>query len=376
MAIRIHGTHGSWLLPEGDSILGRGEGCGIRIPDARLSRQHARLSVAGHDLWVEDLGSRNGVFIDGRRVVGRTPLRHGQVLACGPVVLMVSIDPTAPLPRRPEGHPAAAGPSAGERQDTDLMLPPVPAEPPPSRREVAPAIRAALAGSGALRPSDLLPVPQPAASASPLQPLPPPSIPTPRPQTAASATATPLPCVLPATSALEPAAPPARRQRLLAAILDGAAALLVLLLAWIVLALGVRAALALAAPGTAPAPWWHPATLAAAGPALPALARAEPLAFLVLGLAAAAATALLAALWLGWFALPSATRGAPWGHRRCGLQLVGPDGQHPSLARAAGRWLLAALLAPLALPAIARRRRSWHDTLSGCQLRRVSPMAS
>ncbi|HEX9093791.1 MAG TPA: FHA domain-containing protein [Coriobacteriia bacterium] len=64
-------------LPDGTHLIGRGEGCLIRLGSARVSRCHARLVVAPDGVTVEDLGSRNGTWVGGRRVEGRVALDDG-----------------------------------------------------------------------------------------------------------------------------------------------------------------------------------------------------------------------------------------------------------------------------------------------------------
>ena len=47
---------------------------GLRLRDyGNLSRRHARLSPAAEGLWIEDLGSTNGVFVDGKRLTPHQP---------------------------------------------------------------------------------------------------------------------------------------------------------------------------------------------------------------------------------------------------------------------------------------------------------------
>lgn len=87
-------------LSRGDSLLlGRG-GAALgadALLDARISRRHARLTVDGGGLQVEDLGSRNGTFLDGERVrAGR--VQEGVVLSLGGVLLQAwpSVEPPGP----------------------------------------------------------------------------------------------------------------------------------------------------------------------------------------------------------------------------------------------------------------------------------------
>jgi pSer/pThr/pTyr-binding forkhead associated (FHA) protein len=50
-------------------VIGRSTHCGVSLADRFLSRQHARLFREGDDWLIEDLGSRNGTFVNGRRIL-------------------------------------------------------------------------------------------------------------------------------------------------------------------------------------------------------------------------------------------------------------------------------------------------------------------
>jgi two-component system NtrC family response regulator len=53
------------------------------IPDGRISAQHARITRMGKTLHVVDLDSRNGTFVNGRRITGPTKLVDGDVIMVG-----------------------------------------------------------------------------------------------------------------------------------------------------------------------------------------------------------------------------------------------------------------------------------------------------
>ncbi|NLW49768.1 MAG: FHA domain-containing protein [Candidatus Brocadiaceae bacterium] len=57
-------------LTSGDTvILGRdSDRCQFVVLDSRVSQQHCKFSVSGDKLWVEDLNSTNGTFVNGERV--------------------------------------------------------------------------------------------------------------------------------------------------------------------------------------------------------------------------------------------------------------------------------------------------------------------
>jgi len=71
------------LLSRGDFVLGRGSECGLQIDDVEASRRHAVLHVEQDAISVEDLGSRNGIRLNGTRIVGTKPLSHGDVITIG-----------------------------------------------------------------------------------------------------------------------------------------------------------------------------------------------------------------------------------------------------------------------------------------------------
>jgi chromosome segregation ATPase len=62
--------------------IGRGPHCDLQIVTHFVSREHARLTLHGSSALIEDLGSRNGVFVNSVRV-DRHPLQHGDLLTIG-----------------------------------------------------------------------------------------------------------------------------------------------------------------------------------------------------------------------------------------------------------------------------------------------------
>lgn len=79
------------LTPPGFT-LGRGTEADVRINDPGISRLHARVTVGGtYDaprIEIEDLGSTNGILVDGRRVQ-TSPLRDGSRIEMGSTRLLV-----------------------------------------------------------------------------------------------------------------------------------------------------------------------------------------------------------------------------------------------------------------------------------------------
>jgi pSer/pThr/pTyr-binding forkhead associated (FHA) protein len=78
-------------VAEGDTILGRALDATIRFDVPGVSRRHARISVAGASVTVEDLGSQNGTYLRGEKINGRAALADGDELRIGPVSMLIRL---------------------------------------------------------------------------------------------------------------------------------------------------------------------------------------------------------------------------------------------------------------------------------------------
>jgi diguanylate cyclase (GGDEF)-like protein len=78
----------AFSLPAGETVLGRGRDAHVFIDDAGASRVHARIMVTEEGRYVvEDLKSRNGTFVDGRRIE-RQELNSGDRISIGSGVML------------------------------------------------------------------------------------------------------------------------------------------------------------------------------------------------------------------------------------------------------------------------------------------------
>jgi hypothetical protein len=80
---------GVHAIPTGQVIVGRGDAVHITLPEALVSRRHARLTVSADRVWVEDLGSANGTRVNGSLVTEKTALREGDSLHLATVTISV-----------------------------------------------------------------------------------------------------------------------------------------------------------------------------------------------------------------------------------------------------------------------------------------------
>ncbi len=107
MTYRLEGTIGpqllSWDLEDGSHRVGRNANSEVFLPHGTVSREHAVIRIDGERIEVEDLGSRNGTFVNGRGITGSSPLSAGSRVRFGSVDLML-LAPGAPGPEGGTGQ--------------------------------------------------------------------------------------------------------------------------------------------------------------------------------------------------------------------------------------------------------------------------------
>ena len=84
----------------GETLLGRSPYCSIVLNDGLVSRQHAAIRVTRDSVLVEDLGSRNGTWVNRQRVSEPRPLSPGDRIEIGSHVLEVELDQREDRPYR------------------------------------------------------------------------------------------------------------------------------------------------------------------------------------------------------------------------------------------------------------------------------------
>jgi pSer/pThr/pTyr-binding forkhead associated (FHA) protein len=123
-------------------VLGR-QAADLAIEDPQVSRRHASVRPADDALEVEDLGSKNGTWVNGARIAGPTRLAPGDRVRVGDTTFEVEATP-APAPAQVE-RPAAAPAQVEERPAGAAPPEPVPApglpfDPAPQRPRRQPAV--------------------------------------------------------------------------------------------------------------------------------------------------------------------------------------------------------------------------------------------
>ncbi|AKT39782.1 DUF4388 domain-containing protein [Chondromyces crocatus] len=98
---------GEFPLAENQEIfVGRSSDLDMVLVEDMVSRRHARIACSGDQIHIEDLGSTNGTFVNGEKIK-KTALKEGDRVLIGTSILkVVSVDPSAPAPRRRLDEPS------------------------------------------------------------------------------------------------------------------------------------------------------------------------------------------------------------------------------------------------------------------------------
>jgi DNA-binding winged helix-turn-helix (wHTH) protein len=82
-------------LTEGENLLGRDRDSVAWLDSPTVSRRHARIVVQGDRAYIEDLRSRNGTLVSGRRISVPTPLGNGDQIRVGALTMVFRVfEPT------------------------------------------------------------------------------------------------------------------------------------------------------------------------------------------------------------------------------------------------------------------------------------------
>jgi len=88
-----------WLLDQPEVLIGRSDAAAIRLNDRQVSREHARIRRTDGEYRIQDLGSKNGTYVNGQPVTAPRVLQDGDEIqiAVGFRLLFVDSEATAPL---------------------------------------------------------------------------------------------------------------------------------------------------------------------------------------------------------------------------------------------------------------------------------------
>ncbi len=87
-----------WPLNKKEFVVGRGEDCDIVLPDRQVSRRHLRVLHDEGGYSVEDLGSKNGTYVNGAPVRASMQLQDGDEIQVALSVRLLFVGAEATLP--------------------------------------------------------------------------------------------------------------------------------------------------------------------------------------------------------------------------------------------------------------------------------------
>jgi pSer/pThr/pTyr-binding forkhead associated (FHA) protein len=116
---RNDGDRRSFSLSREMTVIGRRQDCDLMIPLGEISRKHCRIIKEADTLRIEDLGSSNGTYLNGKRIQ-EAVLSAGDTVQVGPVVFVLQIDgDPADDDIRPFAAAGGAAVAAGGAADDD-----------------------------------------------------------------------------------------------------------------------------------------------------------------------------------------------------------------------------------------------------------------
>jgi pSer/pThr/pTyr-binding forkhead associated (FHA) protein len=87
-----NGSRKTFSLRDDTMIIGRHDDCDLRIPLKDVSRKHCQINRNNDSLKIRDLGSRNGTFINGKRINEETVAQAGDYITILPLTFLLQIN--------------------------------------------------------------------------------------------------------------------------------------------------------------------------------------------------------------------------------------------------------------------------------------------
>ncbi len=107
-----------------EMLIGRGEDCDLVLADNHISRRHASIAVLSGAVWLRDLGSANGTYVNDERVHGACQLFHGDELRFDDADYQLLGEGGDLTPARPRGEtqhrPLAHTPTSDRLETTEI----------------------------------------------------------------------------------------------------------------------------------------------------------------------------------------------------------------------------------------------------------------
>lgn len=119
LVIVVDGQETAHELQDGETLIGRHPDCAVAISQPSVSGKHAKIHSEGGVFAVEDVGSRNGTYVNQQRIQGRVTLKHNVALRFGDGHARFE-DPAM----KPTAGPRSSWPTVADLQRSTLELGP------------------------------------------------------------------------------------------------------------------------------------------------------------------------------------------------------------------------------------------------------------
>jgi pSer/pThr/pTyr-binding forkhead associated (FHA) protein len=86
------GSRKTFSLRNDATIIGRHDDCDLRIPLKDVSRKHCQISRNNQSIKIRDLDSRNGTYINGKRINEETTAKAGDYITISPLTFLLQIN--------------------------------------------------------------------------------------------------------------------------------------------------------------------------------------------------------------------------------------------------------------------------------------------
>ena len=126
--LKKNGSHKFFPLPSSVTVIGRRHSCDLCIPLMSVSRRHCQLNYDDGVLKIRDLGSRNGTYLNGKRI-DEAVIQAGDSIKIGPLTFVLQIDGQPQTIAEPDSAARSPSPQdvvtediADEQLDTSAEL--------------------------------------------------------------------------------------------------------------------------------------------------------------------------------------------------------------------------------------------------------------
>ncbi len=113
---------GTFLLKTGSTLIGSDPNCSLQLDYPSLSRWHCIVDVAPNAVFITDLHSLNGTYVNNRRAI-RQPLHNADILCLGDLSFLVGINSSSDLPLSSDYSALAILPSSFSQPNAQLPSP-------------------------------------------------------------------------------------------------------------------------------------------------------------------------------------------------------------------------------------------------------------